>query len=33
MVRQASHAAKRLAVVGQQEILPHIEMVMAQKMN
>jgi hypothetical protein len=33
MVQQASHAAKRLAVVGQQEILPHIEMVMAQKLT
>jgi hypothetical protein len=31
MVRQASHAAKRLALVGQQEILPRIEIVMAQK--
>jgi purine-nucleoside phosphorylase len=31
MVRQASHAARRLAEVGQQEILPRIEMVVAQK--
>jgi hypothetical protein len=31
MVRQASHAAKRLAEVGQQEIIPRIEMVLTQK--
>ena len=31
MVRQASHAAKRLAEVGQQEMIPRIEMVIAQQ--
>ncbi len=31
MVRQASHAAKRLAEIGQQEIIPRIEMVIAQQ--
>jgi hypothetical protein len=31
MVREASRAAKRLAEVGQQEIIPRIERVIAQK--